>query len=142
MLNALKPSIEALVDKRLLGHSDIDVRVAIASCFSEITRITAPESPYNDDLMKVFSSSHMCVHLIDSWLMVLHFILVAYNVQELFQRTVQAFEDLDDMSSRSFLTRVSILETVAKVRSCVVMLDLECDSLILKMFRHFFRAIR
>lgn len=55
---------------------------------------------------------------------------------------VAAFEGLDDMSCRSFQKRVSILETVAKVRSCVVMLDLECDDLILQMFHHFLKTIR
>lgn len=64
------------------------------------------------------------------------------NVQEIFQRIVEAFENLDDISSHSFPKRVSILETVAKVRSCVVMLDLECDSLILEMFRYFLNTIR
>ncbi|URE05711.1 PDS5, regulator of cohesion maintenance, partial [Musa troglodytarum] len=113
MSNALRPSMKALVVKELLGHSDIDVKVAVASCVSEITRITAPEAPYDDDLMK-----------------------------EVFQRIVEAFENLDDVSSRSFLKRVSVLETVAKVRSCVVMLDLECDSLIIEMFRHFLKTIR
>ncbi|CAL9101451.1 PDS5, regulator of cohesion maintenance [Musa troglodytarum] len=113
MSNALRPSMKALVAKELLGHSDIDVKVAVASCISEITRITAPEAPYDDDLMK-----------------------------EIFQRIVEAFENLDDMSSHSFPKRVSILETVAKVRSCVVMLDLECDSLILEMFRYFLNTIR
>ncbi|WOK92136.1 hypothetical protein Cni_G00827 [Canna indica] len=113
MSNALWPSMRALVAKELLGHLDMDVKVAVASCLSEITRITAPEAPYDDDLMK-----------------------------ELFQRIVQAFENLDDISSRSFSKRVSILETVAKVRSCVVMLDLECDSDILAMFHHFLKTIR
>lgn len=55
---------------------------------------------------------------------------------------VAAFEKLYDTSSPSYLKRVSILETVAKVRSCVVMLDLECDDLILEMFNHFLKAIR
>ncbi|CAL9096968.1 unnamed protein product [Musa acuminata var. zebrina] len=113
MSNALRPSMKALVDKGLLGHLDMDVKVAVASCFSEITRITAPEAPYDDDLMK-----------------------------EIFQSIVQAFENLDDMSSRSYSKRVSVLETVAKVRLCVVMLDLECDTLILEMFRHFLKVIR
>lgn len=53
-----------------------------------------------------------------------------------------SFEGLDDMGSPSFTRRVSILETVAKVRSCVMMLDLECDDLILKMFHIFFRVAR
>lgn len=55
---------------------------------------------------------------------------------------MESFERLDDLTSRSFLKRVSILETVAKVRSCVVMLDLECDDLILEMFQHFLKTIR
>ncbi|XP_029116328.1 sister chromatid cohesion protein PDS5 homolog C isoform X3 [Elaeis guineensis] len=113
MLNALHPAMKALVAKELIGHADTDVKVAVASCISEITRITAPEAPYDDDLMK-----------------------------EVFRRIVEAFEKLDDISSRSYSRRVSILETVAKVRSCVVMLDLECDDLILEMFHHFLNTIR
>lgn len=71
-----------------------------------------------------------------------NFCKFVFDVQEVFQRIVQAFENLDDVSSRSFPKRVSVLETVAKVRSCVVMLDLECDSLITEMFRHFLKTIR
>lgn len=67
---------------------------------------------------------------------------LVFIVQEIFQSIVQAFENLDDMSSRSYSKRVSVLETVAKVRLCVVMLDLECDTLILEMFRHFLKVIR
>lgn len=51
------------------------------------------------------------------------------------------FKNLDDIQSPSFARRVSILETVAKVRSCVVMLDLELDDLILQMFNHFFATV-
>ncbi|KAL5647595.1 hypothetical protein ACJX0J_041950, partial [Zea mays] len=48
-----------------------------------------------------------------------------------------AFKHLDDIESPFFGRRTSILDTVAKVRSCVVMLDLECDDLINDMFHHF-----
>ncbi|XP_010275763.1 PREDICTED: neurofilament heavy polypeptide-like [Nelumbo nucifera] len=113
MQAALCPSLKALVAIELLRHSDMDVKVAVASCISEITRITAPDAPYDDDQMK-----------------------------EIFQLIVASFEKLFEMSGRSYSKRVSILETVAKVRSCVVMLDLECDSLILEMFQHFLKAIR
>ncbi|KAG9456305.1 hypothetical protein H6P81_000813 [Aristolochia fimbriata] len=113
MLTALEPSKDALVADEFLKHSDMDVKVAVASCISEITRITAPEAPYSDSLMK-----------------------------EIFKVIVASFEDLFDASSRSHLKRVSILETVAKVRSCVVMLDLECDDLIVEMFQHFFKETR
>ena len=36
---------------------------------------------------------------------------------------------------------VSILDIVAKVRSCLVILDLECDALIVEMFQIFFKII-
>lgn len=63
-------------------------------------------------------------------------------LQEIFQLIVTNFKGLDDVNSPSFSRRVSILETVAKVRSCVVMLDLECDDLILEMFEIFFATAR
>lgn len=54
MQTAVCPAMKALVVKELLTHSDVDVRVVVASCISEITRITAPDAPYDDELMKVF----------------------------------------------------------------------------------------
>ncbi|CAL5440027.1 unnamed protein product [Camellia sinensis] len=113
MQTALSPFMKALVADKLLRHPDVDVKVAVASCISEITRITAPDAPYDDDQMK-----------------------------DVFQLIVSSFENLSDKSSRSYNKRTLILETVAKVRSCVVMLDLECDGLIVKMFHHFLKAIR
>lgn len=53
MQNALSPLMTALVDGKLVKHSDIDVKVAVAACISEITRITAPDAPYDDDKMRV-----------------------------------------------------------------------------------------
>nr|GMD47443.1 neurofilament heavy polypeptide-like isoform X1 [Ipomoea batatas] len=113
MHDALSPMIKALVADELLRHSDVDVKVALASCLSEITRITAPDAPYDDEKMKV-----------------------------VFQLIVSSFENLYDESSRSFSKRAMILETVSKVRLCVVMLDLECDALISDMYQHFLKAIR
>ncbi|CAN8229748.1 unnamed protein product [Cochlearia groenlandica] len=113
MQNALNPVMNALVAGKIFKHSDADVKVAVAACISEITRITAPEAPYDDDQMK-----------------------------EVFKLIVSSFEDLGDESSRSYAKRVSILETVAKVRSCVVMLDLECDALLIEMFHSLLKTIR
>ncbi|KAL2346661.1 hypothetical protein Fmac_000661 [Flemingia macrophylla] len=113
MQNAISPSLKALIADKLIRHTDDDVKVAVASCISEITRITAPEAPYDDDQMK-----------------------------EVFQLIVSSFENLHDEVNQSHAKRTSILETVAKVRSCVVMLDLECDALILEMFQHFLKTIR
>lgn len=63
-------------------------------------------------------------------------------LQEIFALIVSSFKGLDDVNNPSFPRRVNILETVAKVRSCVVMLDLECDDLILEMFETFFDTAR
>ncbi|EOA18881.1 hypothetical protein CARUB_v10007511mg [Capsella rubella] len=113
MQNALSPLMKALVGGKLFKHLDAQVKVAVAACISEITRITAPDAPYDDEQMK-----------------------------EVFKLIVSSFEDLVDKSSRSYPKRISILETVAKVRSCVVMLDLECDALLIEMFQHFLKSIR
>lgn len=53
MQNALSPLMKALVAGKLFKHSDVDVKVAVAACISEITRITAPDAPYDDEQMKV-----------------------------------------------------------------------------------------
>ncbi|ESQ27121.1 hypothetical protein EUTSA_v10018162mg [Eutrema salsugineum] len=113
MQNALIPSKNALVSVDLLSHPDSDVRVSVVSCLTEILRITAPEAPYSDDQMK-----------------------------EIFRLTIEAFEKLADASSRSYGKAKSVLDSVSKVRSCLVMLDLECDDLILQMFRMFLNIIR
>jgi hypothetical protein len=113
MQSALIPSRNALVSVDLLSHPDSDVRVSVVSCLTEIVRITAPETPYSDDLMK-----------------------------EIFRLTIEAFEKLADASSRSYKKAEFVLDNVAKVKSCLVMLDLECYDLILQMFRNFFKFIR
>ncbi|WRX26925.1 hypothetical protein QQP08_019412 [Theobroma cacao] len=109
MQKALLPLMKALISDALLRHSDMDVKVSVASCITEITRITAPDAPYNDERMKL---------------------------------TVAAFENLSHVSSRCYTKAVSILDTVARVRLCLLMLDLDCDELIIEMFQQFLKKIR
>ncbi|CAN6235539.1 unnamed protein product [Urochloa humidicola] len=112
MHNTLRPTMAVLITNELLEHPDPNVKVAVTSCLTEVTRITAPEAPYDDDVMK-----------------------------EVFKRIVETFAELDDMNSPSFQRRVSILDSVARVRCCVLMLDLDLDHMILDMFRHFFKTV-
>ncbi|XP_075499963.1 sister chromatid cohesion protein PDS5 homolog D-like [Primulina tabacum] len=49
---ALKPAEEALISNALMRHEEVDVRITVVSCISEIIRITAPKEPYNEDQMK------------------------------------------------------------------------------------------
>lgn len=55
---------------------------------------------------------------------------------------MSTFSGLSDINSPLFGRIVVVLETVARYRSCVVMLDLECDDLIKEMFSTFFTVSR
>ncbi|KAL9813536.1 putative sister chromatid cohesion protein Pds5 [Arabidopsis thaliana] len=113
VLKSIQPFLDAVIKPEILNHQDKDVKLLVASCVSEITRITAPEAPYSDNIMK-----------------------------DIFQLIVSAFAGLNDVSGPSFGRRVLILETVAKYRSCVVMLDLECDDLVKEVFTTFLDVAR
>lgn len=52
-LESMKPFFSAIVKPELLKHQDSDVKLLVAICVCEITRITAPEAPYSDDVLKV-----------------------------------------------------------------------------------------
>lgn len=108
MLDALQPAMRALMGTEIMMHNDTDVKVWVASCLSEISRIMAPNAPYSDEEMKKF-----------------------------FQLSIVAVEQLSNMSARSYSRAVLVLRTLASIRLCVLMLDLELDDLILKMFERF-----
>lgn len=112
VLTAMKPSMDALVKPALLKHKDKDVQFLVTACISEIMRIVAPDAPYDDDTLK-----------------------------EIFELIVASFKGLNEKDSRFFDKRMRILDSVASVRSCVVMLDLECDDLIREMFQTFFNVV-
>ncbi|RZR94051.1 hypothetical protein BHM03_00022675 [Ensete ventricosum] len=64
------------------------------------------------------------------------------GIKDIFHLIVGTFAGLGDINSPSFRRRAVILETLAKYRSCVVMLDLELNDLIHEMFRIFVSAVR
>ncbi|XVE87621.1 hypothetical protein DITRI_Ditri19aG0002600 [Diplodiscus trichospermus] len=113
IMESMQPLLNAIVKPELLKHHDKDTKLLVATCICEITRITAPEAPYSDDVLK-----------------------------DIFHLIVGTFNGLSDTSGPSFGRRVVILETLAKYRSCVVMLDLECDDLVNEMFSTFFAVVR
>ncbi|CAL9087272.1 unnamed protein product [Musa acuminata var. zebrina] len=112
ILDSIQSFLNAIAKKELLTHQDRDVKVLVATCACEATRITAPEAPYSDDVLR-----------------------------DMFHLIVGTFAGLGDISSPSYGRRVVILETLAKYRSCVVMLDLECNDLIHEMFRTFVSVV-
>lgn len=113
MQDALFPLMKALVSSGLLRHPQVDVKVSVVSCIHEIIRITAPSQPYGDEVMK-----------------------------EIFELTIVTFGMLSHLSGHCYSKALQILETVAKVRSCVMLLDLGCDALIVQIFELFLDTIR
>lgn len=109
---SIEPLTRALAIPMLIKHKDKDVRLFTITCTMEILRIVAPDAPYSDK-----------------------------ELQEIFREVVSAFEGLDETSSSSFARRTTILEIMANLRICVVMLDVGCDDLILEMFRIFFSVV-
>ena len=53
MQDACLPIMEALISDELFRYSDMHVKLYVASCITELTRITASVPPYNDEWMKV-----------------------------------------------------------------------------------------
>ncbi|XP_022877905.1 sister chromatid cohesion protein PDS5 homolog A-B-like isoform X3 [Olea europaea var. sylvestris] len=113
VVESMQSFLNAIAKPELLKHQDPEVKLFVAACICEITRITAPEAPYDDDVLK-----------------------------DIFQLIVSTFSGLSDTNDPYFGRRVVILETVARYRSCVVMLDLECDDLINEMFTTYFTVAR
>jgi sister chromatid cohesion protein PDS5 len=69
-------------------------------------------------------------------------LIVFSLLQDIFNLIVSTFHGLSDINSQSFGRRVAILETVARYRACVVMLDLECNNHIMDMFQTFLEVVR
>ncbi|XP_076925965.1 sister chromatid cohesion protein PDS5 homolog A-like isoform X2 [Bidens hawaiensis] len=109
VLKSMQPFVHAIVKPELLKHHDKEVKLLVAACTCEITRVTAPEAPYDDGVLK-----------------------------DIFHLIVSTFSGLRDTKGPSYGRRVTILEMLAKYRLCIVMLDLECDDLINEMFTTFF----
>lgn len=49
---AMHRSMVAFVQRRFMNHPHKDVRLAVASCLSEITWITTPITPYTDHIWR------------------------------------------------------------------------------------------
>lgn len=52
------------------------------------------------------------------------------------------FEQLSCESGRNYYRALHIVETIAKVRSSLILLDVDTDGLVLEMFQLFLKNIR
>ncbi|WCJ44636.1 hypothetical protein M5689_025294 [Euphorbia peplus] len=110
---AIRPLTKSLIKHGLFRHSDKDVRLMVAICVSEIFRVLAPEPPFEDKYLR-----------------------------DIFKLILSMFAELADTSSPYFSRRVKILESVARCKCFVVMLDIDCNDLVLEMFNIFFSVVR
>ncbi|RZC54499.1 hypothetical protein C5167_013360 [Papaver somniferum] len=111
--SAIEPLSASLVRHNLLHHTDKDVKVLVAGCFCQIMRVLAPAPPYSDEVLT-----------------------------DIFNLIVSMFSELADTTSPYFSKRVEILETVARLKCCLLMLDIGCSNLVVEMFTVFFAAVR
>ncbi|KAJ8436109.1 hypothetical protein Cgig2_017092 [Carnegiea gigantea] len=111
--DALVPMKGILISEVLTNQVDFDVQISLALYLFELIRITAPNSPFEDELMK-----------------------------KPFRVIVSTFEALFDSDDKSYHKRLRILESMSRVRSYVVLLDIKCDALFLDMFYHLVASIK
>ncbi|XP_075075381.1 sister chromatid cohesion protein PDS5 homolog B isoform X10 [Nicotiana tabacum] len=112
--SVIKPLSSSLVKHSLLLHKDKDIRLLVGICFCEIIRVLAPDPEFTD----------------------------AVSRQDIFRLLVNIFAELDDTKNPYFSLRVQLLETVAKLRFCLIMLDIGCEDLVKKLFKNFFTVLR
>lgn len=109
----IKPLINSLVKHGLIQNKDKDVRLLVAICINEIMRVLAPEPPFSDEIFR-----------------------------DIFKLFASMFAELGDVESPYFSRRVKILETVATLKCCILMLDIGCDDIVYEMFKTFFSVVR
>ncbi|XP_065880511.1 sister chromatid cohesion protein PDS5 homolog B [Euphorbia lathyris] len=110
---AIRPLTKSIIKHGLLRHNDKDVKLLVAICVSEMFRVLAPEPPFEDKYLR-----------------------------DIFKLILSMFAELADTTSPYFSRRVKILETVAQCKCFVVMLDIDCNDLVLEMFNIFFSIVR
>ncbi|KAJ8563635.1 hypothetical protein K7X08_032087 [Anisodus acutangulus] len=111
--SVIKPLSTSLVKHNLFVHKDKDIRLLVGICFCEIVRVLAPNPEFTHAVSR-----------------------------DIFKLLVNIFSELEDTKNPYFSMRVQLLETVAKLRFCLLMLDIGCQELVKKMFKNFFAVLR
>ncbi|KAL9449811.1 hypothetical protein AB3S75_011691 [Citrus x aurantiifolia] len=110
---ATKPLRKSIIKHGLLHQNDKDIRLSVATCVSELFRILAPEPPFEDNYLR-----------------------------GVFELIISLFKELGNTGCPFFSKRVKILEIVARSKCFVIMLDIDCNDLVLQMFNNFFSVVR
>ncbi|XP_073134168.1 sister chromatid cohesion protein PDS5 homolog D-like [Henckelia pumila] len=109
---ALVPLMQTLITNEIMHHADVNIQIAAACCFTELTRISAPQHTYSGAEMKEF-----------------------------FRLCLIVLKHLSSESGRNYDRALHMLETIARLKSSAILLDVDGDELIVEMFQLFFSAI-
>ncbi|KAI6672042.1 hypothetical protein NL676_006927 [Syzygium grande] len=100
-----------------------------------------PSDPLQDSLLpvtKALIADSLLKHSVEGVR-----VSVTYCFSEvIFELIVEAFSKLSQPSTQYYEKALSILETVARVKACLLMLDLQCNALVVQMFQIFWAIIR
>ncbi|PWA44549.1 phospholipase-like protein [Artemisia annua] len=108
MVEVLHPIIQALIAEKLVRHPDVIVNIYVVCCICEIIRIMAPNVPYNHEHMKEF-----------------------------FEVVVTMFEKQSSASGGYYGNMIKVLEILRKARLPVMMLDVQVEGLVGRLFKQF-----
>ncbi|KAL2463049.1 uncharacterized protein Fot_54286 [Forsythia ovata] len=112
MQEALVPSVRALISDNLFRHSNESVKVSVVLCIHELIRLTPPHAPFSHKVTK-----------------------------EIFQMTIIALEKLSCAPGRCYFKALRILEIVTQVNSCMILLNVGMDPLVVELFQLFLSTI-
>ena len=102
---------QILGSKKLIKHKDSDVRLVVACCLSDLLRIHAPDTPFDDN-----------------------------QLRDVFQLLVSQCAGIEDIQGASYHRHVYLIERLAVVKSFVLLPEM-ADDLVLQTFETFFDAV-
>lgn len=142
--DALLPIMKALITDALFRSEHEEVAASVASCLAVLMRISAPDAPYDDNIMEVYILIFYSIYIFRCQNLrhgLVAFLFSSFNLQEIFQLMGQIFTKLSQPSGHCYEKAASTLFTVARVKACLLMLDLELHSLIIELFNTFLLTI-
>ncbi|KAI8615015.1 armadillo-type protein [Chytriomyces sp. MP71] len=112
-LATVQATASHLVQPSLLGHRDKGVRSLVACSLADVLRLFAPDAPYNQTQLK-----------------------------SIFSLFVNQLPHIADTDGPYFENYYYLLESLAVVKSIILLTDLNADELIVSLFRDIFSFVR
>ncbi|KAJ3136348.1 hypothetical protein HK100_001853 [Physocladia obscura] len=112
-LPSLTPTAKNLVSPSLVSHKDKAVKSLVACCLADILRLFAPDAPYSESELK-----------------------------SIFTLFINLLPLIADSSGPYFENYYYLLESLAVVKSIILLTDLNADNLIITLFKNIYGIVR